>query len=74
MIGSKKLSSDGENEIKKQFLNADKIIKTSPIIPQKHSDDMHTSKMISIKTISNTINELLLTSKPIDLINVPANY
>ena len=46
-------SSDDTNEIKKQFLEADKVIKLLPI--SKHPDDMYTSKIISTKLISEAI-------------------
>ncbi|RIB30737.1 kinase-like domain-containing protein, partial [Gigaspora rosea] len=46
-------SSDDTNEIKKQFLEADKVIKLLPI--SKHPDEMYTSKIISTKLISKAI-------------------
>ncbi|RIB26024.1 kinase-like domain-containing protein [Gigaspora rosea] len=46
-------SSNDDNEIKKQFLEADKVIKSLPI--SKHPDEMYTSKIISIKSISKAI-------------------
>ncbi|RIB24791.1 kinase-like domain-containing protein [Gigaspora rosea] len=51
--------SDNANEIKKQFLDSDKIIKRLPIISPKHPDQMYTSKMINTQIISNTIKEFL---------------
>ncbi|RIB04816.1 kinase-like domain-containing protein [Gigaspora rosea] len=41
-----KISSPFGNEIKKQFLKADKVIKLLPI--SKHSDEMYTSKIINL--------------------------
>ncbi|RIB29727.1 kinase-like domain-containing protein [Gigaspora rosea] len=49
-------NSDDDNEIKKQFLEADKVIKSLPI--SKHSDEMYTSKIISTKSISKAIKNL----------------
>ncbi|RIB22195.1 kinase-like domain-containing protein [Gigaspora rosea] len=49
-------SSDDDNEIKKQFLEADKVIKSLPI--SKHPDEMYTSKIISTKSISKVIKNL----------------
>ncbi|RIB02870.1 kinase-like domain-containing protein, partial [Gigaspora rosea] len=46
-------SSDDTDEIKKQFLKADKVIKLLPI--SKHPDEMYTSKIISTKLISKAI-------------------
>ncbi|RIB24790.1 kinase-like domain-containing protein [Gigaspora rosea] len=40
-------NSDNANDIKKQFLYADKIIKTLPIISPKYPDQMYTGKMIN---------------------------
>ncbi|RIB13924.1 kinase-like domain-containing protein [Gigaspora rosea] len=51
-----KIASLDDNEIKKQFLDADKVIKSLPI--PKHSDDMYTSKIISTKLISKAIKDL----------------
>ncbi|RIB26278.1 kinase-like domain-containing protein [Gigaspora rosea] len=50
-----KIASSGDNEIKKQFLDADKVIKSLPM--PKHSDEMYTSKIISTKLIANEIKE-----------------
>ncbi|RIB26459.1 kinase-like domain-containing protein [Gigaspora rosea] len=49
------IASSDDNEIKKQFLDADKVIKSLPI--PKHSDKMYTSKIISTKLIANEIKE-----------------
>ncbi|KAF0458744.1 hypothetical protein F8M41_000904 [Gigaspora margarita] len=49
-------SSDSVNEIKKQFIEADKVIKSLPI--SKHPDEMSTSKIISTKLISKAIKDL----------------
>ncbi|RIB15176.1 kinase-like domain-containing protein [Gigaspora rosea] len=46
-------SSDNDNEIKKQFLEADKVIKILPM--SKHPDEIYTSKIISTKSISKAI-------------------
>ncbi|RIB09573.1 kinase-like domain-containing protein [Gigaspora rosea] len=63
-----KLASSNDNEIKdllekiannkiaKQFLDADKVIKSLPI--SKHSDEMYTSKIISTNSISKSIKDL----------------
>ncbi|RIB26908.1 kinase-like domain-containing protein [Gigaspora rosea] len=48
-----KIASPNDNEIKKQFLEANKIIKTLPI--SKHPDEMYTSKIISTKLILKAI-------------------
>ena len=53
-----KIASSDDNEIKKQFLDADKVIKSSPI--PKHSDEMYTSKIISTKLISKAIKGIYL--------------
>ncbi|RIB08041.1 kinase-like domain-containing protein [Gigaspora rosea] len=50
---SKWLDND---EIKKQFLDANKVIKSLPI--SKHPDEIYTSKLISTKIISNAIKDL----------------
>ncbi|RIB10473.1 kinase-like domain-containing protein [Gigaspora rosea] len=49
-------SSDGTDEIKKQFLEADKVIKSLPI--SMHPDEMYTSKIISTKLISKAIKSI----------------
>ncbi|RIB27355.1 kinase-like domain-containing protein [Gigaspora rosea] len=41
----KKITSSEDNEIKKQFLDADKVIKSLPI--PKHPDEMYTSKILA---------------------------
>ncbi|RIB29749.1 kinase-like domain-containing protein [Gigaspora rosea] len=67
------LASDNETEIKKQFLNADKAIKTLQIIPQHHPDHMYTSKIISTQRISNAVKEeTYATSKSIKFIEIPS--
>ncbi|RIB12624.1 kinase-like domain-containing protein [Gigaspora rosea] len=53
-----KISGSDDNEIKKQFLEADKVIKTLPI--SKHPNEMYTSKIISTKLISKTIKGIYL--------------
>ncbi|KAF0434221.1 hypothetical protein F8M41_004913 [Gigaspora margarita] len=47
------LEKIASNEIAKQFLDADKVIKSLPI--SKHSDEMYTSSIISTKLISKAI-------------------
>ncbi|KAF0525487.1 hypothetical protein F8M41_014495 [Gigaspora margarita] len=47
--------SDNVNEIKRQFLAADKKAKELPTILQKHSDIMYTSKLINTQKISSEI-------------------
>ncbi|KAF0484681.1 hypothetical protein F8M41_022939 [Gigaspora margarita] len=48
-------SSDDEDEVKNQFLEADKI---KPIIePSKHSNHDYISKPIDIQEISNKLSE-----------------
>ncbi|RIB07248.1 kinase-like domain-containing protein [Gigaspora rosea] len=49
-------NSDDTSNIKKQFLDADKIVKTLPLNLQKHPDFMYTSKIINTKKILNEIN------------------
>ncbi|RIB30117.1 kinase-like domain-containing protein [Gigaspora rosea] len=51
--------NSSNNEIKKQFLDADKIVKSLPA--SKHPDEMYTSKLISTKLISNEFKSLLQT-------------
>ncbi|RIB07457.1 kinase-like domain-containing protein [Gigaspora rosea] len=53
-------SSNDDNEIKKQFLEADKVIKALPI--SRHPDEMYTSKIISTKLISKAIKGIYLFS------------
>ncbi|KAF0536875.1 hypothetical protein F8M41_009009 [Gigaspora margarita] len=57
------------NEIKKQFLNADKIVKELPIISPKHPEFMYTSKIINTQRISAI--QATLRSKPIDSVEIP---
>ncbi|KAF0457801.1 hypothetical protein F8M41_001143 [Gigaspora margarita] len=47
------LEKIANNEIAKQFLNADKVMKPLPI--SKHPDEMYTSKCINTKLISKEI-------------------
>ncbi|RIB04423.1 kinase-like domain-containing protein [Gigaspora rosea] len=61
-------SSDNANEIKNQFLEADKIVKALPIISPKHPDFMYTSKIINTQKISNAIEAL--PSNPIDSVEI----
>ena len=49
------VKSSYDSEIKKQFLEADKVIKSLPI--STHPDEMYTSKIISTKLIANEIKE-----------------
>ncbi|RIB24351.1 kinase-like domain-containing protein [Gigaspora rosea] len=46
--------SDNVNEIKKQFLSADKFIEKLPIIERKHQDSMYTSKIINTSQIKDS--------------------
>ncbi|CAG8773513.1 19646_t:CDS:1, partial [Cetraspora pellucida] len=54
-------SSDDENEVKKQFLEADKIIKTLPISVQDHDNDPYTSKIISDEECKTQLQSLELS-------------
>ncbi|RIB06847.1 kinase-like domain-containing protein [Gigaspora rosea] len=60
------------NEIKEQFLNADKIVKELPIISPKHPEFMYTSKIINTQRISAI--QATLRSKPIDSVEVPLDF
>ena len=51
------IARSNDKEIKKQFLDADKVIKILPINSPSHLDHIYTSKLISTKLISNTIKE-----------------
>ena len=42
---------DSDDNVKKQFLDADKIIKKLTIISPKHPNSMYTSKIISTQKI-----------------------
>ncbi|KAF0557248.1 hypothetical protein F8M41_013770 [Gigaspora margarita] len=64
--------SEDEDKIKKQFLDADKMVKTLPGVIQKHPDHMYTSKIIYTQRISKAIKEAS-TSKPIDSVEVPTD-
>ncbi|RIB23638.1 hypothetical protein C2G38_2170630 [Gigaspora rosea] len=69
-------SSNDSNEIKKHFLEADKMIKELLTITQKHSDHMYTSKLINTCEITNKLQNLKITqeSKPsleIDSVEIP---
>ena len=58
IMGGEYDSDDDDDEtydIKKQFLDADKIIEKLPIISPKHSNSMYTSKIISTQKILNAI-------------------
>ncbi|RIB25552.1 kinase-like domain-containing protein [Gigaspora rosea] len=57
------------DEIKKQFLNADKIVKELPTISPKHPDFMYTSRIINTQRISAI--QATLRSKPINSVEVP---
>ncbi|KAF0536877.1 hypothetical protein F8M41_009011 [Gigaspora margarita] len=57
------------DEIKKQFLNADKIVKELPTISPKHPEFMYTSKIINTQRISAI--QATLGSKPINSVEVP---
>ncbi|RIB05853.1 hypothetical protein C2G38_2218531 [Gigaspora rosea] len=46
-----------ENEIKEQFLIADKIIDSSLINVSKHPDHMYTSKIIDTQQITSKVQE-----------------
>ncbi|RIB24476.1 kinase-like domain-containing protein [Gigaspora rosea] len=47
-----KVSDDADvDKIKKQFLDADKIVKTLPIISRKHPNSMYSSKFINTREI-----------------------
>ena len=54
----REIASSNDNEIKKQFLDADKVIKSLPI--PKHSDKIYTSKIISTKLISKAIKGIFI--------------
>ncbi|RIB15956.1 kinase-like domain-containing protein, partial [Gigaspora rosea] len=60
-----KIASSDNNEIKKQFLEADKVIKSLPI--SKHPDEMYTSKIISTKSISKAIKNQRSIENIIDI-------
>ncbi|RIB07424.1 kinase-like domain-containing protein [Gigaspora rosea] len=49
-------NNSDDNEIKKQFLEANKVTKSLPI--SKHPDEIYTSKIISTKSISKVIKNL----------------
>ncbi|RIB24258.1 kinase-like domain-containing protein [Gigaspora rosea] len=51
-------SSNNSNEIVRQFLEADRIVKTLPLKLPKHPDYMYTSKIINTKKISIEINNI----------------
>ncbi|KAF0511012.1 hypothetical protein F8M41_018358 [Gigaspora margarita] len=44
-------------EIKKQFLEADKIAKELPIVSPKHSDIIYTSKIIDTQAILSAVKD-----------------
>ena len=50
------LNSSNNNEIKKQFLDADKVVKSLPA--SKHPNEMYTSKLIRTKLISNEFKSI----------------
>ncbi|RIB29038.1 kinase-like domain-containing protein [Gigaspora rosea] len=60
-------NSDDTNEIKKQFLDADKIVKTMPFNLPNHLDNIYTSKIIDTREILLAIN----ASIPIDFVEIP---
>ena len=52
------IARSNDKESKKQFLDADKVIKSLPI--PKHSDKIYTSKIISTKLISKAIKGVFI--------------
>ncbi|RIB04062.1 kinase-like domain-containing protein [Gigaspora rosea] len=61
------MENSDNNEIKKQFLDADKIVEKLPINLPKHPDFMYTSKIINTQKISQAIK----VSMPIESIELP---
>ncbi|RIB23640.1 kinase-like domain-containing protein [Gigaspora rosea] len=55
---SMKGSDEKADEIKKQFLDANKIVKNLPIITPKHSGSIYTSKLINTSKISSAFKAL----------------
>ena len=56
--------------IKQQFIDADKMIKELPIVGQKHSDHMYTSKLINTHEITEKLSEIVVGSKLLDSIEI----
>ncbi|RIB06458.1 hypothetical protein C2G38_2253191 [Gigaspora rosea] len=59
-------NSNDTNEIKIQFLNADKMFKELLIVAQKHPDHMYTSKLINTRDIIEKLSKMAISN----LINV----
>ncbi|KAF0550244.1 HCP-like protein [Gigaspora margarita] len=69
---NKNLNNSNENEIKNEFIEADKIAKKLPIIAQQHPDHIYTSKLINTREITKRLSKLI-ASKPIEEIEIPDN-
>jgi serine/threonine protein kinase len=59
-----------EDVVKKQYLEADEIVKELPIVTQKHPGHMYTSKLINTRVISKSIMDSKLQDLTIDDINL----